>query len=58
MRMRMMGLMVLMVSACVAGTTAADGPPLQSGLKPGEFAPPFQVDDITGPNKGQTLCYR
>ena len=31
---------------------------MQSGLKPGESVNPFDVDDITGPNKGTTLCYR
>ena len=27
------------------------GPPL------GESAPTFDVNDVTGPNKGKTLCY-
>lgn len=35
---------------------AEDAP--ESGLKPGAFVGPFLVDDITGPNKGDTLCYR
>ena len=28
------------------------------GIKVGEPATPFNVDDCTGPNKGTTLCYR
>ena len=32
---------------------------LESGLPVGEGpVPPFNVRDITGPNKGKTLCYR
>jgi len=31
---------------------------LQSGLQPGEPAGAFNVKDITGPNKGKSLCYR
>lgn len=31
---------------------------LQSGLPVGEVVPAFNVRDITGPNKGTTLCYR
>ena len=30
---------------------------LKSGLQPGEKTTPFQVRDITGPNKGKSLCY-
>ena len=48
-----------MASLCVAKVArrgnAAD---LQSGVQVGDFAAPFDVKDITGPNKGQTLCYR
>lgn len=31
--------------------------PLKSGCQAGETTLPFQVADITGPNKGQQLCY-
>jgi hypothetical protein len=31
---------------------------LESGLKPGMPATPFQVVDVTGPHKGEQLCYR
>jgi hypothetical protein len=41
----------------VMGTSRA-GDSVQSGLKLGEFVRPFDVDDVTGPNKGTTLCYR
>lgn len=44
------------LTAAVAGVViAAD---LQSGLKVGEHAGAFNVKDITGPNKGKSLCYR
>ncbi len=47
----------LVVSAALVGTAKA-GDEVKSGLPVGEFAPPFDVNDITGPNRGQTLCYR
>jgi hypothetical protein len=31
---------------------------VESGLKPGTMPAPFQVVDVTGPNKGKELCYR
>jgi hypothetical protein len=46
-----------MVSLIVVGTSLA-GDAIESGLKPGGFVRPFDVDDVTGPNKGKTLCYR
>ncbi len=51
------GISAVVVSIIVVGTSLA-GDAVQSGLKPGEFVGPFEVDDITGPNKGATLCYR
>jgi hypothetical protein len=51
------GLSAVVVSIVMVGTNLA-GEPVQSGLKLGEAVNPFQVDDITGPNKGTTLCYR
>ena len=33
-----------------------DGP--QSGVDVGDHVSPFDVQDITGPNKGTSLCYR
>ena len=47
----------MVVSIVVVGTCfAADA--VKSGLKVGESVNPFLVDDITGPAKGTTLCYR
>ncbi len=47
-----------MVVSIVMMGTARGGDETKSGLAVGEHVGPFQVDDITGPNKGQTLCYR
>ena len=51
------GLSALVVTALAATTTlmAKDG--LKSGLQIGDVATPYDVQDITGPNKGNTLCY-
>ena len=43
---------IVMMGTCLAGDA------VESGLKVGESVNPFLVDDITGPNKGTTLCYR
>jgi hypothetical protein len=51
------GISAMVVSLFVLGTSIA-GDVVQSGLKPGELVNPFNVDDVTGPNKGTTLCYR
>jgi hypothetical protein len=51
------GISSVVVSIIVVGTSLA-GDAVQSGLKPGDLVSPFNVDDITGPNKGKTLCYR
>jgi hypothetical protein len=45
------------VSIVMVGTGVA-GDAVKSGQKPGESVSPFDVDDITGPNQGNTLCYR
>jgi hypothetical protein len=51
------GISAMTVSIVMVGTClAADA--VQSGLKVGEPVNQFQVDDITGPNKGTSLCYR
>jgi hypothetical protein len=54
---RAAGLSAVVVSLAVVGTIHA-GDAVQSGLKVGHFVSPFNVDDITGPNQGKTLCYR
>ncbi len=51
------GLSAMVVSILVVGTGLA-GDAVQSGLKPGESVNAFDVQDVTGPNKGKTLCYR
>jgi hypothetical protein len=51
------GISAVVVSIVMVGTILA-GDAVQSGLKVGEPVNPFQVDDITGPNKGTSLCYR
>jgi hypothetical protein len=51
------GASAVVVSIVMVGTGLA-GDPVQSGLKVGESVNAFNVDDITGPNKGTTLCYR
>lgn len=48
---------VVAVSIVMVGAGLA-GDAVRSGLKIGELVMPFQVDDITGPNKGTSLCYR
>ena len=51
------GLSAVVVSIVMVGTSFAGGP-VKSGPAAGELVSPFGVDDITGPNKGKTLCYR
>ena len=51
------GLSAVVVSIVMVGTSyAADV--VKSGQKVGEPVSPFDVEDITGPNQGKTLCYR
>ncbi len=52
-----LGISAVVVSIVTVGALRA-GDPVESGLKPGDFVSPFDVDDVTGPNKGTTLCYR
>ena len=47
----------VVVSIVTVGISYA-GDAVQSGLKVGEPVSPFLVDDVTGPAKGTTLCYR
>ena len=48
----------MMVSATLVGASSRVGDGPDSGIPVGDFISPFDVRDITGPNKGQTLCYR
>jgi len=43
------------VGVLAVGAFAAS---VSSGLKPGNSVAPFDVVDVTGPNKGKQLCYR
>ncbi len=47
----------VVVSIVMMGSARA-GDAVKSGLAVGEAVGPFQVDDVTGPAKGTTLCYR
>jgi len=47
----------VVVSIVMMGAARA-GDAVKSGLAVGESVGPFQVDDVTGPNKGTSLCYR
>jgi len=51
------GFFAAVVSLIVMGASQA-GEAVDSGLDVGAPAGAFNVDDITGPNKGKTLCYR
>ena len=53
-----LGIPALVASIVLVGSMSHAGDAVPSGLKPGELVNPFDVDDITGPNKGSTLCYR
>jgi hypothetical protein len=52
-----LGISAVVVSIVTVGAIYA-GDAVKSGLKAGELVSPFDVDDVTGPNKGTTLCYR
>lgn len=52
-----LGISAVVASIVMVGATLA-GDPVESGLKAGDQVSPFDVDDVTGPNKGRTLCYR
>lgn len=46
------------VTIVMMGSSVRAGDAVKSGLAVGEAVGPFDVDDVTGPNKGKTLCYR
>ena len=54
--MHRLGIASIALALAACGVAAAAE--LQSGLEVGESAGPFNVIDITGPNKGKSLCYR
>jgi hypothetical protein len=51
------GVSAVAVSIIMVGASLA-GEPVKSGQAVGDHVSPFDVEDITGPNKGKTLCYR
>jgi len=51
-------LVALSVAAVLAVASMASAADVESGLEPGSFVGAFQVRDITGPQKGKSLCYR
>ena len=55
----LIGLSLAAVAACVAvGVRAGEGDgEFKSGLQPGDRTSAFNCRDITGPNKGTSLCY-
>lgn len=54
MRSLKLGLALAAVGLMAVSAFAA----VESGLKPGNQPAPFQVVDVTGPHKGEQLCYR
>jgi hypothetical protein len=50
--------MLALSSALMLTASVAWGGDLKSGLQPGDSAGAFNVKDITGPQKGKSLCYR
>ncbi|MCA9152841.1 MAG: hypothetical protein KDA92_26240 [Planctomycetales bacterium] len=52
--------MVTLLSALLVAvlTISANAEDLKSGLQVGDSPGAFNVKDITGPNKGKSLCYR
>jgi hypothetical protein len=51
------GISAVVVSIVMVGTSLG-GDAVKSGPSLGDSVNPFDVDDVTGPNKGKTLCYR
>lgn len=47
----------VVVSIVLVGTSLG-GDAVPSGQPAGDPVSPFDVLDVTGPNKGKTLCYR
>ena len=52
-----LGISAVVVSVVMAGAIFASDA-VKPGLAPGDFVSPFNVNDVTGPDKGTSLCYR
>ena len=50
-------LAILASSAAAAPAWGQDRLPVKSGLQPGDTAPTFHVQDVTGPHNGEKICY-
>jgi hypothetical protein len=46
----------LSIAALGMAVSAIAADKVASGLKPGDRTAPFQVVDVTGPDRGQQLC--
>lgn len=51
-------LSLVIISTAIGFAAEKAGDDVKSGLALGEVVPAFNVRDITGPQKGKTLCYR
>jgi hypothetical protein len=51
-------LLLVFVSSSIGFAAEKAGDDVKSGLPVGEVVPAFNVRDITGPQRGKTLCYR
>jgi hypothetical protein len=56
---QVLGLAVVGLFACTASAAwyGEGEKQLKAGLQPGDAPSAFQTRDITGPNKGKSLCY-
>jgi hypothetical protein len=55
--MTTMGALLVLSSLALSALFAGETKSMVSGFQVGERTPPFDVVDVTGPNKGQELCY-
>jgi hypothetical protein len=55
--MTAVGALLVLSSLALSTLFAGETKSMVSGFQVGERTPPFDVVDVTGPNKGQELCY-
>lgn len=48
---------LVLTAALAVPALVADTKTMASGFQVGERTPPFDVVDVSGPNKGKQLCY-
>jgi hypothetical protein len=51
------GVWLAVIGACLVGVIGAGGEDFKSSLQPGTALSSFHCRDVTGPNKGRSLCY-